>query len=268
MPSLWITYAWTDNEDHDVDFLAQELGRAGLTVKLDRWNLPTGQRLWGHIADFISNPAQSDAWAIYATQRSLGSEACREELAYALDRALSFRSDVYPVIALFPGPVETSLLPASLRVRLCASTTDPGWKERIVAAVEHRAPAIDQQQVLPFVARAHPAPPPFKHVFEVRPRAGVWDPFIFAIPAEEKDRIGMTIRPGPPRRVPSLAGIVMERGDGITPDGKWYFCLGYEPATPTHSYYAFVREMPSVFGFGQEGMPGLFYTFDAPRIVA
>ncbi len=71
MASLWITYAWADNGDRDVDFLAQELGRAGLIVRLDRWSLPVGQRLWDHIADFITNPAQSDGWAIYATAHSL-----------------------------------------------------------------------------------------------------------------------------------------------------------------------------------------------------
>lgn len=136
MPSLWITYAWADNRDSDVDFLAQELGRAGLSVKLDRWNLSGGRRLWDQIADFITNSTQSDGWAIYATQNSLGSEPCREELAYGLKRALESRNESYPVIALFPGPVDITILPASLSTRLCVSTTDPDWKERIVAAVE------------------------------------------------------------------------------------------------------------------------------------
>ena len=267
MPSLWITYAWADNEQQDVDFLTQELGRAGLTIKLDRWNLTAGRRLWDQIDQFITSPEQSDGWAIYATQNSLGSEPCREELAYAVKRALESRNAAYPVIALFPGPVDTTILPASLSTRLCVSTTDPDWKERIVAAVEGRGPAVARSEVLPFVAKAHPAPFPYKHVFEFRPRAGVWNPFIFAIPAEEKDRIGMAVRSGPPQRLPPIEGLVMERGEGITPDGKWYFSLGYEPATPAHSYYAFVREMPTVFGFGQEGTPGLFYTFDGPRII-
>jgi hypothetical protein len=122
--------------------------------------------------------------------------------------------------------------------------------------------------VQPFVAQSLlPVPAPYKYVLEFRPRAGVWNPFIFAVPAEEKARVGMVIRSGPPQRVPPLAGVFMERGDGITPDGKWYYWLGYEPATPVHSYYAFLLEMPTTLGFGQEGQPGVFHTMKAPFIV-
>ncbi len=46
MKSIWITYSWVDNKDGDVDFAAQELIRAGLDIKLDRWNLSAGKRLW------------------------------------------------------------------------------------------------------------------------------------------------------------------------------------------------------------------------------
>jgi hypothetical protein len=35
MATVWITYAWADNQHNDIDFVAQELGRVGLTVKLD-----------------------------------------------------------------------------------------------------------------------------------------------------------------------------------------------------------------------------------------
>ncbi len=89
--SIWITYAWNDNVDGDVDFTAQELIRKGLDVKLDRWNLTAGKRLWGQIESFIQDPSKSDGWLLYATQASLGSQACKEEFAYALDRALHTR---------------------------------------------------------------------------------------------------------------------------------------------------------------------------------
>ena len=39
MAMLWLTYAWADNKDNDVDFIAQELVQAGVSVKLDRWNI-------------------------------------------------------------------------------------------------------------------------------------------------------------------------------------------------------------------------------------
>src|SRR5688572_20702875 len=98
MATLWITYAWKDNENRDVDFIAQELEGAGVRVKLDRWNVQAGKRLWPQIEQFIQDPAESDAWAIYATPNSLGSQPCQEEFAYALDRALRARDVEFPVI--------------------------------------------------------------------------------------------------------------------------------------------------------------------------
>ena len=112
----------------DVDFVAQELVRTGLTVKLDRWNIEAGKRLWQQIENFISNSEESDAWILYATQNSLGSEACKEEYSYALDRALHQRGTTFPIIGLFPSSVDDSLIPAGLRTRLCVSITDPDWK--------------------------------------------------------------------------------------------------------------------------------------------
>ena len=46
MNKVWLTYAWADNENDDVDFIAQELRDFGSKVNLDRWNLNTGERLW------------------------------------------------------------------------------------------------------------------------------------------------------------------------------------------------------------------------------
>lgn len=103
MKAVWITYAWDDNRDGDVDFAAQELGRAGLQVKLDRWNLTAGRRLWEQIEHFIQDSSLSDGWLFYATQTSLGNEKCREEFFWALDRSLNKRGEGFPIIALFPG---------------------------------------------------------------------------------------------------------------------------------------------------------------------
>ena len=71
MGTLWLTYAWEDNHEQDVDFIAREIVQAGVHVKLDRWNIRAGIRLWDQIAMFITDKSQSDAWAIYATQNSL-----------------------------------------------------------------------------------------------------------------------------------------------------------------------------------------------------
>src|SRR5579883_2376633 len=115
MANIWITYAWADNASGDVDFYAQELVRAGLKVKLDRWNISAGRRLWEQIEKFIGDEAESDAWLIIATDNSLASEPCKEEFAYALDRALGKRGNAFPVIALFPGPANPDLIPAAIR---------------------------------------------------------------------------------------------------------------------------------------------------------
>jgi hypothetical protein len=96
--SARITDAWEDNESGDVACTAQELERVGLTIRLDRWNLGAGLRLWDLIETFIRDEHLSDAWILYATQASLGSEPCREEYTYALNRALRTRGARFPVI--------------------------------------------------------------------------------------------------------------------------------------------------------------------------
>jgi hypothetical protein len=101
MKKVWLTYAWSDNKEQDVDFIAQEIQSYGLEVKLDRWQIQAGKRLWEQIDNFITNPNECDAWILYATENSLGSEPCKEEFAYALDRALGSRGNTFPVIALF-----------------------------------------------------------------------------------------------------------------------------------------------------------------------
>jgi TIR domain len=170
MPTVWITYAWVDNQQRDVDFLAQELKGLGLDVKLDRWSLIPGKRLWDQITNFITNAAESDAWMLYATQNSLASEACREKLAYALDRALNARRADFPIVALFPSTIDSSLIPPSIRVRLFISLTDPDWKERAQAAVKRRPVSITPPMLQPFVARSLvPAPVPLQICFRVPP---------------------------------------------------------------------------------------------------
>jgi len=267
MATVWITYSWTDNQDRDVDFIAQELIGAGVHVKLDRWSLAAGNRLWDQIANFISNRSESDAWLFYATQNSLASEPCREELAYALDRALKSRGEEFPMIALFPSSVEQQLIPTSIHVRLFVSLSDPDWKERVVAAVEGRSLSATIIPVQPFVLQSiSPVPEPFKFTIGFRPRAGVWYPFVFAVPASEKDRVGFMLRSGPPRRSPNPGGVVFKRGEGLSPSGRWYFELGGEAASPTNSYYAFLKEMPSVLLFGQEGSAGKAWTAEGMSI--
>ena len=199
MSTIWLTYAWDDNLHSDVDFIAQEIENVGVNVKLDRWNIRAGLRLWDQIEEFIQNKDECDAWVLYATQNSLGSEACKEEFAYALDRALHSRGGNFPIIGLFPSTVDRALIPAAIRVRLFISLTEPDWKERIKAATEGREPSIARTVIDPYYFRLHDdiVHQGGKYIFEVRPRAGTWSPVVVAIPVAEKYEIEFNLIFGP-----------------------------------------------------------------------
>lgn len=252
--SIWITYAWSDNVDGDVDFAAQELIRQGLDVKLDRWNLSAGKRLWGQIESYIQDPSKSDGWLLYATQTSLGSEACREEFAYALDRALHTRGSTFPVIALFPAPVDTDLIPAGIKTRLFVSLADPDWKERVVAAVEERQPGISTHDIEAYALTIHKLANE-RYAIEVRPRAGTWAPFMAGIPMNEKDHISPYLHHGASKRPPTgvVATVLFSSRQGVSRDGKWWLLLAANEASPTQSYYILCEQLPSLLLFGVDG---------------
>lgn len=255
MAVVWLTYAWADNQTGDVDFIAQELTASGLGVRLDRWNLSAGQRLWAQIEGFIQDPNNCDAWVLYATQNSLGSEACKEEYAYALDRALNSRTQAFPVIGLFQGPVATDLIPAGIRTRLYVSLTDSDWKERVKAAAERRTPDIGRPTIGPYHLRVHQRSSPVDpHVIEVRPRAGTWSPFVVAIPSTEKDTVSLEIYRGAPGST-FFGGGLINRIEAVSDDRQWYFISAGDEATPTQSYYIFCREIPTKLVFGALGGP-------------
>src|SRR5690349_3451961 len=109
---LWLTYAWKDNEDEDIDFIIQELDKTELTVKFDRRNLIPGQRLWTQIGGIITDPKECNAWGMVLTGNSLKSQPCIEELGYALDRALSANPADFPVFGLMHNIRAADLPPA------------------------------------------------------------------------------------------------------------------------------------------------------------
>lgn len=253
MATVWITYAWVDNEHKDIDFVAQELERAGLMVKLDRWNLGAGKRLWEQIESFICKSDQSDAWLLVATNNSLASEPCKEEYAYALDRAMKSRGDAFPVIALFLTHTDPSLIPAGIRTRLYVSITDTDWKERIVAAAERRTHAASRPDVQPFYLHVHRLQGRSRPIaIEVRPRAGVWAPFVAGVPLSEKAKSQPSIMIGP-KDVPTYCGALTNHGEGATPDNSMWLMYAGNQSTPTESYYIWCAELPSRLVFGVHG---------------
>ncbi len=250
MSTIWITYAWDDNKSQDIDFIAQELISAGINVKLDRWNIRAGLRLWDQIANFITNPTECDGWVFIATQNSLGSEPCREELAYAIDRALSQRTVAFPLIGLFLSSVDTGLIPAAIKTRLFVSIRDPDWKERIKSAVENRSPNVTRQIVKPYHFTLHPkSKGDTAWTIEVGPRAGSWVPFFVAVPANQQNTY-FTIMHSPRGQIPLSGGMLFNYGEGLSTDGNWWLNWAGNEATPTMSYFIFSAKMPRQMMFG------------------
>jgi len=259
MSTIWITYAWEDNKSQDVDFIAQELISAGLNVKLDRWNLRAGVRLWDQIANFITNPDECDGWLFIATQNSLGSEACQEEMAYAIDRALSQRTTTFPLIGLFISSVDNELIPAAIKARLFVSIRDPDWKERIKSSVENRQPNISKPILKPYHFTLHPkSATATAWTIEVGPRAGSWVPFFVAVSADLQNSYFMMMH-SPRGRIPHHGGSLFDYGEGLSTDGNWWMLWAGNEATPTMSYFIFTAIMPSQMGFGVfNGKPQYF----------
>jgi hypothetical protein len=249
MATIWITYAWDDNVNQDVDYVAQELEATGLTIKLDRWNLRAGRRLWAQLETFIQDPSQSDAWLLFATTASLGSEACKEEYAYALDRALNTRGENFPVIALFPATVDDTLIPAGIRTRLYVSITDPEWKEHIKAAAEGRAPTVGRPTVSPYHLQIHRLQSGNRFTVEVRPRAGTWAPFVAGVPLSEKEAVNPGMLRGARGHPPNM-GSLSGYCEKSSADGVWWLISAQDEATPTQSYFISCTRLPSRMIFG------------------
>lgn len=254
MKKVWITYSWLDNEDKDVEFIAQQIVDQGFEVRMDRWEISAGRRLWEQIDGFISKPEESDAWIFYATQNSLGSEPCKEEFAYALQRTLSSRSENFPLIGLFPSAVEKNLIPAGLSTRLYVSLEDPDWLERITASINGQKPNIHREHLEPFAYKVHETRnDQFNYVFEVRPRAGSWAQSFVAIPSHEVERtrwiMPVTAKVAGSGRVPMFNNF-SNLYCTTSKDGEWSVCIADEDATPSKSIYLYLNELPASIAFG------------------
>jgi hypothetical protein len=125
---------------------------------------------------------------------------------------------------------------------------DDNWKERIKAALENRTPNILRATIEPYFIAVKPFPVGTRQAIEVRPRAGYWAPFFFAIPMEEKDRVKASIGRGPRDNYP-VSGMY-SGGETPTDDGKWHIIFRNEEATPSISYYLSCESIPSQIGFG------------------
>lgn len=248
MTRLWLTYAWKDNEDQDVDHVINELRRVGLEVMFDRAHIIPGQRLWPQIDKGISDPA-TDAWAILATENSLSSEPCLEELAYALDRALRTRGTDFPLIGIFPAPIDRVLIPSAIATRLYVNLRQPNWALLVANGAQKQKPSPAADAVTPFVAKFHNMGG--QSVLEIRPRSGRWYPCVISVPKDGPLKI-KAVMPGPSGR-PTLAGMVSTQS-GESSDGRWSFVAAEHAIDALNSLYiAFEGPLRGKIVFGQFG---------------
>ena len=241
---LWLTYAWVDNANKD-DHVVRELEQIGLEVKLDKRQIIPGQRLWNQIDSAISDPTSVDAWAIYASEHSLKSEPCKEEFAYALDRAIRKRGGEFPIIGIFPQPMDRELIPSAIVTRLYVATNDSEWAQQVYAGVLKTAPPDSISQPDPYVAKWHSTPQ--QEILELRPRTGRWYPAVFMLLAEERNRSVCAIV-GPQGGIP-LGGMTTS-SDITTPDGIWWGQRLGHSVDPLTSMYLCFSEKPTTIVFG------------------
>ena len=249
---LWVTYAWKDNEDKDIDFIVQELDRAGLVVKFDRRNLVLGQRLWTQIGGIIMDPNVCDAWAVVLTHNSIQSQPCIEELSYALERALSSKGGDFPLFALLHH-VSPSQLPPSLKIRLCVPLENNTWVDQVVAAVHRSAAGFVPSGLDQFVIKEHPTADGF--ALEIRPRFERISPFAIAVDYDEKASGNVKrCSPGPAGRVPAghVAHNYIDSEQTLT-DGTHAWVWGADnEASSTFAYYLFYKSQPRRVWFGHQ----------------
>lgn len=246
MSKLWLTYAWKDNEQDDVDHIIAELRRVGVDVSYDRVQLLAGRRLWDQIDAAIRSP-EVKAWAIYVTEHSLKSEPCQEELAYALDRALRTRGSSFPLIGLFQGEFDPLLVPSALATRLCVNLHSNDWQQQVRDSLAGARSASGADPIV-FGHQLHKVENGF--VLEVWPRTGTWTPSIAVVSEAEADLL-TAFCPGPKG---VLGGMVaMMCGEGR--QNGFYGRTFTNPVNSAMTAHIYLSRLPKWIEFGQQGKP-------------
>jgi hypothetical protein len=253
MKKLWLTYAWLDNEDQDIDFIVQELDQMDLEVKFDRRNLVLGQRLWDQIGEQITNEVECEAWGIVLTQNSLNSAACMEELAYALNRALEIKGASFPMFALMKDDVRAKDLPPSLKVRLCIPLTNNDWTSQVEAACHKRPTGFTPSGLTSFVITEHITDNGF--CLEIRPRFDRIAPVAIAVDKEEKVSGNVTGSSLGPAGIIPTGFVAHSRIDSETTltNGTPVWVWGADNETNSiYSYFLFYKSRPPRIWFGHQ----------------
>ena len=265
-PKLWITYAWEDNAGGNFDFLIKELEKAGIDTTFDKVALIPGQRLWEQIADRIEDPSLN-GWAILLTKQSIESQACKEEVAYALDRALRAKGKNFPLIGLI-HQVGIKEVPASLRVRLLIDLRDPRWPQKVLAGLRGVAPGEKPSEVSRYVWETLPNfRGPETIAITVHPRFGELRNWRFIYPEDAKLLdwgMGLPNRHGPTGGVFEMMveGYKGTLTGGYLDGEKIIYAGAGNPLSPGYGcYIVFGKPFPKFVGFATADEP-----FDPPSM--
>lgn len=122
-------------------------------------------------------------------------------------------------------------------------------------------PIAVRKQAPPYEIRMHDSPRRDRqHAIEVRPCAGVWSPFFFAVPIGEKDAVSPMVFTGAPGRPPA-AGALHGTWEEPSLDGNWWIRHAEDAATPGMSYYLLCNHIPTKVAFGVfNGNPQYIHT--------
>lgn len=243
MKKVWLTYAWKDNEDEDVNFVISQLKASGLDVMYDRRQIIPGQRIWPQIDSLISKTSV-DAWVYYVTENSLKSQPCIEELNYALHEALSARGEGFPLIGLIPSHYDMQLLPKALSTRLCVSLRESDWLGRIVAGVNREVPPEPELNELKYGHKLHSGD--MGLVLEVWPRTGTWSPVFAAVLENERDSMKY-ILPGNRNMITGMGKSTRSAEVEIAGYASQTFD---DPVTADRTLHIYLNRLPSQMIFG------------------
>ncbi len=248
---LWITYAWADNDEGDFDYLRQELEKAGIAAIYDKRALVPGRRLWEQIADEIIKKPLS-GWAYLVTRHSLNSQACREELAYALQRALQTKGDEFPLIGLV-HEVGFDDVPPALRVRLCIDLKSHDWIEQVRAGVSGEPPQRATHEQSPYVITGHRDYGGNLNAVavEIRPRFGELTYWRIAYPSDGPKPTRCGTGPSGGGGISGMQQDYMDRRHGLEVDGVTmdFVGSGNTLTASTSAYAVFQGQIPTQIFF-------------------
>lgn len=253
-PKLWLTYSWKDRDEGDFAHVVSVLRQNNVDVRYDKIELIPGHRLWEQIGERIRQ-GEFQGWAYLLTPYGLASEKCREELEYALGRALETRGTVFPLIGLL-HQVAVEEVPVSLRSRLCVEMRDPNWALSVKAGLLGEAPTENVDPVGPYrfnVIRSYSGDPELIAV-EARPRFGEISFWRFMVP-DDCEIVQWGYGPTGGRGLASVMTSVIEATGEVSGEAAKIVGAADRLTASTSAVIVFRKRLPSFVFFGVANEP-------------